>query len=73
MADETQEKPMKDNAFVMEFMTVYLHGLYALKGGRLSPAESIKQLLAFSNMAEKMSGMGKDFLKLLGMRGNHGR
>lgn len=68
MADEPEAKPLKDNAFIQEMMTVYLLGLYVVKGGRLSPDESTRHLLGFASMAEKMSSVGKHLMKFMDVR-----
>lgn len=56
---EPEEVELKDNAMAQEFLSAYLYGLYTLKGGRMSPAESIEYVMSFAAMAEKASSIGK--------------
>ena len=64
MSEEPQEE-LKDNAVIQEFMTAYLYGMYTLKGGRFAPADAIKCMLSFANMAEKATATGKSLFKWL--------
>lgn len=61
--EKKKEEPPKDNAFIQEFMTAYLYGVYTVKGGRLAPDEAIRQMLGFAAMAEKAGGLMKKLKK----------
>lgn len=58
-------KPPPGNVFIQEFMTAYLYGVYAMKGGHLAPSEAVVKMLGFASMAEKANGLSLQVMGLL--------
>lgn len=66
MAEAEQEpEKLKDLSLAQEMMTVYLYGLYTLKGGRLTPADAIQYVLTFASFADRVNTFGKGLMKTL--------
>lgn len=58
-------KPPPGDVFIQEFMTAYLYGVYAMKGGRFAPSEAVVKMLHFASMAEKANALSLQVMGLL--------
>lgn len=59
MAEEQNKDTGGDGAAMNEVITLYLRGIYALKGGRLTPPQAFEHVLLMARTVETVKAVGK--------------